>query len=48
VFAPLDAESRLALQEEKQALEHKLGEVERQRERLEQLRAVAKERGLEL
>lgn len=45
VFAPLDPEKRLALQEEKQELEQKLGEVEKMEERLRELKAVRKERG---
>lgn len=40
----LDAEKRLALQEEKQDLEHKLLEVPKMRARLEELRAVKAER----
>jgi ATP-binding cassette subfamily D (ALD) long-chain fatty acid import protein len=40
----LDAEKRLALQEEKQELEHKLLEVPKLRARLEELRAVKQER----
>ncbi len=40
----LDAEKRLALQEEKQELEHKLLEVPKMRARLEELRAVKAER----
>ena len=40
----LDAEKRLALQEEKQELEHKLLEVPKLRDRLEELRAVKTER----
>ncbi|CED84542.1 adrenoleukodystrophy protein [Phaffia rhodozyma] len=48
VFAPLDAGARLALQDEKQALEQKLLEVPKLTDRLEQLLAVAKERGLDI
>ena len=48
VFEVLRAEERLRLQEEKQGLELKLGEVEKMRGRLEELRVVARERGLEL
>lgn len=44
VFTELDAERRLALQEEKQDLEHKLLEVPKMRARLEELRAVKAER----
>lgn len=40
----LDAEKRLALQEEKQELEHKLLEVPKLRDRLEELKAVRVER----
>lgn len=40
----LDAEKRLALQEEKQDLEHKLLEVPKLRTRLEELKAVKAER----
>lgn len=40
----LDAEKRLALQEEKQELEHKLLEVPKLRARLDELRAVKAER----
>lgn len=40
----LDAEKRLALQEEKQELEHKLLEVPKLRARLEELKAVKRER----
>lgn len=40
----LDAEKRLALQEEKQDLEHKLLEVPKMRTRLEELKAVKAER----
>lgn len=47
VFAPLDAESRLALQEEKQELLLKLGEVPKLEERLRELKAVRRERALE-
>ncbi|KAK1927880.1 ABC transporter transmembrane region 2-domain-containing protein [Papiliotrema laurentii] len=44
VFTELDAEKRLALQEEKQELEHKLLEVPKLRARLEELQAVKQER----
>ncbi|KZP00691.1 adrenoleukodystrophy protein [Calocera viscosa TUFC12733] len=44
VFTELDAEKRLALQEEKQTIEAKLEEVPKMRTRLEELRAVAKDR----
>lgn len=40
----LDAEKRLALQEEKQELEHRLLEVPKLKARLEELRAVKAER----
>lgn len=40
----LDAEKRLALQEEKQELEHKLLDVPKLRDRLEELKAVKTER----
>jgi ATP-binding cassette subfamily D (ALD) long-chain fatty acid import protein len=40
----LDAERRLALQEEKQDLEHKLLEVPKLKARLEELRVVKRER----
>lgn len=40
----LDAEKRLALQEEKQELEHKLLEAPKMRDRLEELKAVKTER----
>ena len=40
----LDAERRLALQEEKQDLEHKLLEIPKLRARLDELRAVKAER----
>ncbi|ORY24671.1 ABC transporter transmembrane region 2-domain-containing protein [Naematelia encephala] len=40
VFTELDAEKRLALQEEKQEIEHRLLEVPKMRARLEELRAV--------
>jgi ATP-binding cassette subfamily D (ALD) long-chain fatty acid import protein len=40
----LDAEKRLALQEEKQELEHKLLEAPKLRDRLEELKAVKTER----
>ncbi|KAJ2999871.1 hypothetical protein HKX48_003308, partial [Thoreauomyces humboldtii] len=42
VFTKLDAERRLALQEEKNALEHKLIEVPKVRARLEELKAAVK------
>ncbi|KII93685.1 hypothetical protein PLICRDRAFT_171408 [Plicaturopsis crispa FD-325 SS-3] len=45
VFTKLDAEKRLALQEEKQALEAKLLEVPKMKQRLEELRGLAEERG---
>ncbi|KAJ8517041.1 hypothetical protein ONZ45_g5740 [Pleurotus djamor] len=41
VFTKLDAEKRLALQEEKQALEAKLLEVPKMKARLEELRAIS-------
>ncbi|KAJ3486150.1 hypothetical protein NLI96_g4434 [Meripilus lineatus] len=44
VFTKLDAERRLALQQEKEALEAKLLEVPKMKARLEELRAVAEER----
>ncbi|KAK4686941.1 hypothetical protein P7C73_g3189, partial [Tremellales sp. Uapishka_1] len=44
VFTELDAEKRLALQEEKQELEHKLLEVPKLRARLEELKTVKIER----
>lgn len=44
VFTKLDAEKRLALQEEKQALEAKLLEVPKMKARLAELRQVAAER----
>ncbi|KAG5219985.1 Adrenoleukodystrophy protein [Salix suchowensis] len=44
VFTKLDAEKRLALQEEKQALEAKLLEVPKMKARLEELRALAEDR----
>lgn len=44
VSTELDAERRLALQEEKQDLEHKLLEVPKLKARLEELRAVKAER----
>ncbi|WVR05650.1 hypothetical protein IAU60_002672 [Kwoniella sp. DSM 27419] len=44
IFTELDAERRLALQEEKQELEHKLLAVPKLKERLEELRAVKAER----
>nr|XP_018264977.1 ATP-binding cassette, subfamily D (ALD), peroxisomal long-chain fatty acid import protein [Kwoniella dejecticola CBS 10117]OBR87135.1 ATP-binding cassette, subfamily D (ALD), peroxisomal long-chain fatty acid import protein [Kwoniella dejecticola CBS 10117] len=44
IFTELDAERRLALQEEKQDLEHKLLTVPKLKERLEELRAVKAER----
>ena len=40
----LDAEKRLAFQEEKQELEHKLLEVPKLKARLEELKAVKTER----
>ncbi|KAF5323349.1 hypothetical protein D9611_005807 [Ephemerocybe angulata] len=43
IFTKLDAEKRLALQEEKQALESKLLEVPKMRERLAELKALAAE-----
>jgi len=45
VFTQLDAEKRLALQEEKQALEAKLLEVPKMRTRLSELLAARKEQG---
>ena len=44
VSTELDAEKRLALQEEKQELEHKLLEAPKLRDRLEELKAVKTER----
>ncbi|RSH92711.1 hypothetical protein EHS25_008157 [Saitozyma podzolica] len=44
VFTELDAEKRLALQEEKQELEHRLLEVPKLKARLEELKAVKAER----
>ncbi|KLO20044.1 hypothetical protein SCHPADRAFT_992162 [Schizopora paradoxa] len=44
VFTKLDAEKRLALQDEKQALETRLLEVPKMKARLEELRAAAAER----
>ncbi|KAF8746273.1 hypothetical protein AX14_000068 [Amanita brunnescens Koide BX004] len=44
VFTKLDAEKRLALQEEKQSLESKLLEVPKMKARLSELRALAAER----
>jgi len=44
VFTKLDAEKRLALQDEKQALETRLLEVPKMEARLEELRAAAAER----
>ncbi|KAF4572586.1 ATP-binding cassette sub-family D [Pleurotus pulmonarius] len=44
VFTKLDAEKRLALQEEKQALEAKLLEVPKMKARLEELRELAEDR----
>ncbi|WRT65920.1 uncharacterized protein IL334_002871 [Kwoniella shivajii] len=44
IFTELDAERRLALQEEKQDLEHKLLAVPKLKERLEELKAVKAER----
>ncbi|WWD18145.1 hypothetical protein CI109_102594 [Kwoniella shandongensis] len=44
IFTELDAERRLALQEEKQDLEHKLLEVPKLKARLEELKAVKAER----
>jgi len=44
VFTKLDAEQRLALQEEKQTLETKLLEVPKMKTRLEELKAVLEER----
>jgi len=40
----LDADKRLALQEEKQELEHRLLEAPKMRDRLEELKAVKTER----
>jgi ATP-binding cassette subfamily D (ALD) long-chain fatty acid import protein len=40
VFTELDAEKRLALQEEKQALEHKLIEIPKLQEKLDMLKAI--------
>lgn len=45
VFTELDAEKRLALQEEKQALEQKLLQVSKWEERLKALKAAKAERG---
>lgn len=44
VFTKLDAERRLALQEERQVLEHKLAEIPKIEQRLEDLRNLIKER----
>ena len=44
VFTELDAEKRLALQEEKQSLEQKLLQVPKWQERLAALKEAAKER----
>lgn len=44
VFTKLDAERRLALQEERQVLEHKLAEIPKIEQRLEDLRNLMKER----
>ncbi|WVQ85299.1 hypothetical protein IAT38_007464 [Cryptococcus sp. DSM 104549] len=44
IFTELDAERRLALEEEKQELEHKLLEVPKLKSRLEELKAVKAER----
>ncbi|KAL1922656.1 uncharacterized protein VTP21DRAFT_10195 [Calcarisporiella thermophila] len=44
VFTKLDAEKRLALQEEKQAIEQKLVEVPKLRARLDELKAMVAER----
>ncbi|WWC88124.1 uncharacterized protein L201_003028 [Kwoniella dendrophila CBS 6074] len=44
IFTELDAQKRLALQEEKQDLEHKLLTVPKLKERLEELKAVKAER----
>jgi ATP-binding cassette subfamily D (ALD) long-chain fatty acid import protein len=44
VSTELDAEKRLALQEEKQELEHRLLEAPKLRDRLEELKAVKTER----
>ncbi|KAG0315647.1 hypothetical protein BGZ99_007335 [Dissophora globulifera] len=44
VFTKLDAERRLALQEERQTLEHKLAEIPKIEQRLEDLRNLIKER----
>lgn len=43
IFTELDAEKRLALQEEKQDLEHRLLEVPKLRARLEELRSIKAE-----
>lgn len=44
IFTELDAERRLALQEEKQELEHRLLEVPKLKSRLEELRSIKIER----
>lgn len=44
VFTELDAEKRLALQEEKQELEHRLLQVPKLRARLEELRHIKRQR----
>ncbi|KAF9995432.1 hypothetical protein BGZ80_006717 [Entomortierella chlamydospora] len=44
VFTKLDAERRLALQEERQVLEHKLAEIPKIEQRLEDLRNLIQER----
>ncbi|KAF9181943.1 hypothetical protein BGZ51_000804 [Haplosporangium sp. Z 767] len=46
VFTKLDAERRLALQEERQVLEHKLAEIPKIEQRLEDLRNLIKERDM--
>jgi ATP-binding cassette subfamily D (ALD) long-chain fatty acid import protein len=47
VFTELDAERRLALQEEKQELEHRLLEVPKLRARLDELKSIKAHREAE-
>lgn len=44
MFTHLDAEKRLALQEEKQELEHKLLSVPKLKDRLEELKMIKEQR----
>lgn len=46
IFTELDAEKRLALQEEKQELEQRLVEVPKLRARLDELHGVKRQQGL--